>query len=170
VAGLTKDTGVLAALVTRFESQRLPRLLELREKVDGGHPLDEAELDFLQQVQKDASSAAPLIAQHPEYQDLFSRAVQLYSEIIATAMKNEAALLVRFEAQRLPRLIEIKEKVDGGHSLDEAELDFLQQVQKDASYAAPLIAQHAEYQELFSRAVQLYSEIIARAQKNKQGS
>jgi hypothetical protein len=89
MAGLTKDTGVIAALVVRFESQRLPRLLELKKKVDGGRSLDDADIRFLEQVQQDSSSARPLIEQHPEYQELFARAVQLYAEIVETALKNE---------------------------------------------------------------------------------
>ena len=89
MAGLTKDTGVIAALVVRFESQRLPRLLELKKKVDGGKLLDDADIRFLEEVQQGASAAQPLIEQHPEYQNLFARAVQLYAEIVETALKNE---------------------------------------------------------------------------------
>jgi hypothetical protein len=89
MAGLTKDTGVIAALVVRFESQRLPRLLELKKKVDGGKSLDDADIRFLEEVQHDSSSVMHLIEQHPEYQDLFSRAAQLYAEIVETALKNE---------------------------------------------------------------------------------
>jgi hypothetical protein len=89
MAGLKKDSGVIAALMMRFESQRLPRLLDLKNKVDGGKPLDEADIRFLDQVQQDANSAKRVIEQHPEYQDLFARAVQLYAEIVETALKNE---------------------------------------------------------------------------------
>jgi hypothetical protein len=91
MAKLTKDNGVLGALVVEFESHRLPRLLKLKKKVDDGHALDEADIQFLEEFQRtaSASSVQRLIEQHPEYEDLFSRAVDLYSEIVATALNNE---------------------------------------------------------------------------------
>jgi hypothetical protein len=89
MAGSTKDAGVIAALVTRFESQRLPRLLELKKKVDRGKVLNDADLAFLEEVQQDSSEVKRLADRNPEYQDLFARAVGLYAEIVETALKNE---------------------------------------------------------------------------------
>jgi hypothetical protein len=91
MAELTKDNGVLGALVVELESHRLPRLIELKKKVDDGHTLDDADIQFLEEFQHtaSASSVQRLIEQHPEYEDLFSRVVDLHSEIVATASKNE---------------------------------------------------------------------------------
>lgn len=89
MAELTKDNGVLAALLTRFEAHVLPRLLELKKRVDDGHSLDDADIWFLEEFQYTASSAQRLIEQHPEYKDLFARAVDLYAEIVAAALNNQ---------------------------------------------------------------------------------
>jgi hypothetical protein len=89
MAERTKDKWVLDALVVEFESHRLPRLLDLKQKVDDGRALDDADIRFLQEFQGRASLAQRLIEQHPEYEDLLSRAVDLYSEIVATGLGNE---------------------------------------------------------------------------------
>jgi Mg2+ and Co2+ transporter CorA len=88
MAKLTKDIGMIAALLMGFESHVLPRLLALKQKV-GGAALDAADISFLEEFQHTASSIQRLIEQHPEYEDLFSRAVDLYSEIVAAAYNNE---------------------------------------------------------------------------------
>ncbi len=78
---MDKDTGLLFVLIERLEKQRLPRLLALKDKVNGGDALDEFDLDFLETMMTDARSALPLISRHPEYQDLTSRIVSLYADI-----------------------------------------------------------------------------------------
>jgi hypothetical protein len=89
MAESSQDAGVIAALVTRFETQRLPRLIELKKKVDRGEPLGDDDLGLLEQVRDDSNHAKRLADRYPEYQELFARAVSLYAEIIDTALANE---------------------------------------------------------------------------------
>jgi hypothetical protein len=92
MAGRTKDKGVLDALVVEFESHRLPRLLALKQKVDEGRALDDDEIQFLEEFQGRANFAQRLTEPHPEYEDLLSRAVDLYSEIVAKGLGNQQGL------------------------------------------------------------------------------
>lgn len=85
------DQGVIAALLERFQEFRLPRLLRLKEKVDQGAKLGDEDLDFLKRVFADAEEVKHLVAKHPELQELAGRAVRLYQEITAQALKNEQA-------------------------------------------------------------------------------
>jgi hypothetical protein len=86
-----KDTGVLMALFERFEKQRLPRALALKEKVDGGAVLGDEDMAFLNQVFEDAQYVKPFMHKHPEWQPLMARAVELYKEITDKALANEKA-------------------------------------------------------------------------------
>jgi uncharacterized membrane protein YfbV (UPF0208 family) len=86
---MDKEAGILAVLMERLEKQRLPRILSLKEKVDGGTPLDDRDLDFLEKVMKDAKKAIPFIDKHPEYQLLATKLMALYNEITEKALELE---------------------------------------------------------------------------------
>ena len=83
------DEGVIMALVERFNTQRLPKALELKGRIDAGGTLNDLDMNFLQSVLADAQSIKPLIERHPEYQDLVGRAAQLFREITEKALENE---------------------------------------------------------------------------------
>lgn len=85
----THDAGVAQTLLDRMSNQRLPRALEIKEQVDAGEPLSEFDLRFLEEVFADAQAILPLVDRHPEYQQLASRAIHLYKEILDKAMANE---------------------------------------------------------------------------------
>ena len=48
-----EQEGVLSAVMERFEKQRLPRVLKIKEKVDQGGRLDDADIAFLEEVFED---------------------------------------------------------------------------------------------------------------------
>ena len=87
----SEDLGLITVLLQRLETQRLPRALALKEKVDRGELLDDFDLGFLEEVFADTSSIRPFLAQHPEYQDLAARMMHLYKEITDKALQNEKA-------------------------------------------------------------------------------
>ena len=84
-----KDDGVIAVLLERFNVQRLPRVLQLKEKVDSGEKLNDFDIAFLEEVFKGASEIFPIADRHPEYQDLMAKAIRLHHEITEQALKNE---------------------------------------------------------------------------------
>ncbi len=86
-----KEAGVMAVLIERFQQQRLPRTLDLKKKVDDGERLDEWDTAYLEEVLEDAEEVLQLVDKHPEYQDLYARAVHLYKEITERALQNEKA-------------------------------------------------------------------------------
>ena len=85
----SKDDGVIAVLIERFNKERLPRVLRLKERVDSGEKLSDMDINFLQEVFKDANHVLPLGDRRPEYQDLMTRVIRLYHEITEQALKNE---------------------------------------------------------------------------------
>ena len=84
-----QDAGVLAVIVERMQEQRLPRALDLKDKVDLGGVLDEMDIEFLDRVFTDIDESKPLLRRHPEYRDLAARMMGLYREITAKALENE---------------------------------------------------------------------------------
>ena len=86
-----QDTGLLAVLIERLESQRLPRALELKNKVDRGETIDEFDLAFLQEVLADSAKVKPLIERHTEHQELVGKLLGLYRDISEKALANEKA-------------------------------------------------------------------------------
>ena len=91
MADVSKEMGVIAVLAKRLVEQRLPRALELKERIERGGLLNELDISFLQQVVADASTVRPLMKNNPRVLDVAGRMVQLYGEITTRALANEIA-------------------------------------------------------------------------------
>jgi hypothetical protein len=83
------ETGVIVALLERMRTQRLPRALDLRDKVERGERLDSFDIQFLQDVFADAQSQQAQWNGHPELHDIIARLIHLYHEITSRALENE---------------------------------------------------------------------------------
>ena len=84
-----EDAGTIAALMIRFKEYRLPRAQRMLEKVNDGEKLSDSDIQFLKRVYNDGRNTQPLVKRHPEYNDLISRFIGLYTEIIAKGLENE---------------------------------------------------------------------------------
>lgn len=85
----SNDSGVIAVLMKRLSEQRLPRALELKEKVDQGGLLDDIDIEYLEKVFADATKTRQLVERHPEHQELVARIISLYSDITARGLENQ---------------------------------------------------------------------------------
>jgi len=83
------DLGVITVLLRRVSTQRLPRIMALKERVDRGERLDHYDLNYLEHVLKDTQRALPIVERHPEYQPLACKLITLYREVIDKALENE---------------------------------------------------------------------------------
>ena len=87
----SNDAGLIQVLAARLQQQRLPKALDLKEKVDRGETLNEFDIQFLEEVFRDAQKVRELVERHPEWQELAIKLVQLYKEITSKALENERA-------------------------------------------------------------------------------
>ena len=85
----TDDEGTVVALLERFRLQRLPRAIEIRDKVKGGEKLADHDIAFLEQVFADVRDVQPVLARHPELAKLAGQVSGLYKEIMDLALANE---------------------------------------------------------------------------------
>jgi hypothetical protein len=83
------DAGLIVALLERLRTQRLPRVLDLKAKVDAGGTLNEFDLAFLREVFADSNSLRPLWERHPEFNEIAGQLTHLYHEITERALANE---------------------------------------------------------------------------------
>jgi hypothetical protein len=83
------DAGVIQVLAERLQTQRLPRALELKERVDRGNVLGDSDIAFLGEVFRDTAQIKPYLDAHPEWQDVAGRMMQLYQKITEKALENE---------------------------------------------------------------------------------
>lgn len=84
-----RDLGVMTVLLRRVYSQRLPRIMMLKDKVDSGECLDRYDISYLDHILADARAIQPTIERHPEYQPLAAQLIGLYKEVIDQAVENE---------------------------------------------------------------------------------
>ncbi|HYN78885.1 MAG TPA: hypothetical protein VES73_13975 [Lamprocystis sp. (in: g-proteobacteria)] len=85
----TDDAGIIVTLLDRLRTQRLPRTLEIKAKVDAGNKLGDYDIAFLGQMFEDANNNKLLWDRHPELHQIGSGLVQLYREITERALANE---------------------------------------------------------------------------------
>lgn len=77
-------------------------------------------------------------------------------------------LLEQLAEDRLPRTLRIKDRVDRGETLNEFDLEYLDEILDEAEQAHELACSHAELQPLVSKLSDLYSEITKKALDNEQ--
>ena len=88
---VSKDTGVIAVLAKRMVEERLPKALELKERIDKGGLMNDLDLNFLEQIVKDAAQIMPMVKDDKRLSEIAASMTRLYKEISDKALENEKA-------------------------------------------------------------------------------
>ena len=81
-------TGSMIAPVDNMAQQALPRLSEIKTRVDTGRELSEVDIRFMSQVTDYAQRSRLLIERLPEWQEFFTEVLRLHGEIVDRAIEN----------------------------------------------------------------------------------
>lgn len=83
------ELGTIQAMLDRLNNERLPRVLEMKVRVDRGECLTEADISYFERIFADADHARTLVSHHHELDQLVSKLVALYGEVSQKALENE---------------------------------------------------------------------------------
>lgn len=83
------EDALVVAVLERMRTQRLPRALDIKAKVDSGVTLDDFDIDFLGQVFSEAGECRKVFDRHPELQEIGAQLTHIYHDITARALANE---------------------------------------------------------------------------------
>ncbi len=85
-----KDKAMIEVLLERMEKHRLPRLIDIREKLDQNQKLDSYDIEFLDEVFSDTRDNEHYIKNaDDDLKTIFMKVVSLYKEIMEKALENE---------------------------------------------------------------------------------
>jgi len=85
----TDDIGVIEAVLERLNEARIPRMLEMKERLDSGELLTDYDMEMLERVLDDNRSIQPLVHRHPEIQLVYAKATDLYHDITSKGLENQ---------------------------------------------------------------------------------
>lgn len=85
----TNEIGIILVAIERLEKQHLPWIIDIKNQLDQGNPINDIDMDYLSNAIHDAQLILPYIDRHPEYEPLIAKVMHYYKIIIDEAVSNE---------------------------------------------------------------------------------
>lgn len=83
-----REGGVTVVVLRKFQTQVLPKLSAIRDKVDKGGLMNGSEADFLRKLLERLAQEKLGVDVHPGWQEFFARLVGLCHEIAVKGLEN----------------------------------------------------------------------------------
>ncbi len=84
-----REDGVSQAVIEDFVEHLLPRLMEIKAKVEAGEKLSEGDIEILDQAIDRPKKLGEFLEEHEQYKPLMAQVLNLYEEITEKALQNE---------------------------------------------------------------------------------
>lgn len=84
-----KEQGVIKVVLDRFNNDRLPALIKMKDRVNNGEQLSELDIRVLEDSIEEAKSGDRFSEKHPEFKNLVAQVSALYKEITTKALENQ---------------------------------------------------------------------------------
>lgn len=88
---VSQDIGVIKALLDRFNHQHLPRVLEIKSRLEEGKPLSQSDINFLLLVASDSLTMRGLVERNTTYKPLATKMLIFFHDVIVSALESEEA-------------------------------------------------------------------------------
>lgn len=77
-------------------------------------------------------------------------------------------MAAHLEMHQLPMALSLKEKVDRGETLNEFDIEFLEEIMRETQEGRALLERHPEWHEVIIKLIRLYKDITSKALENEQ--
>ncbi|MGB5831754.1 MAG: hypothetical protein WBG92_07160 [Thiohalocapsa sp.] len=83
------EAGVVQAILMNLEHRVLPQALDIKRNVEAGEMLSDMDTVFLDEALENLQRDGPYVNDHPQWEPLYSRMIDLYDQITRKALENE---------------------------------------------------------------------------------
>jgi len=84
-----KYKSVRQALLQRLMSIRVPRIIEIKKRLDEGEKLSEQNINYLQRILRETRENKKYFDKVPEMEQFYIKLVHYYHKLITQAVENE---------------------------------------------------------------------------------
>lgn len=85
------EVGIAQVMLKNLIEHRLPRMLDLQQRVNSGECLTDYDIAYIEEALRDANQNKQYEVKFPEYEGLIGQVVHLYREITSQALENQKA-------------------------------------------------------------------------------
>ncbi|MCW8964341.1 MAG: hypothetical protein OQL16_11145 [Gammaproteobacteria bacterium] len=89
MANILETQGVIQVVLQEYANHKLPRLILIKDRVQGGEHIYDEELTYLKELYKEINRYGYLIDKSAEFMELYINLASLCRSIMDSAIENE---------------------------------------------------------------------------------
>ena len=84
-----RELGIVQAVLKDFNENKLPRVLDIKRRVDNGEKINSDDINLLDDLIEMSQGSEKFVEDHPDFAELIVRAADLYHYISSKALEIE---------------------------------------------------------------------------------